>query len=281
MRFTKLQGLGNDFVLLDGRGNERDWAQLAVAMCRQHFGVGSDGLLVLQTSEKADFLMRMFNPDGTESEACGNGLRCFVRYLADNVVKDDTKELKIETLAGVRQTKLIEDSALIQVAMGQPEFSLSAIPVAADAGCGKTFDIMTGDWPLDVHGRRLMLNFVSMGNPHAVYFTDEPVGNFPLEDVGLIVATHPLFPKGANFEVARALDSHKIEVRVWERGAGETLACGSGACAVAVAAQLRGLCADNVEILLPGGSACVEWSKGKDVLLTGPAEVVFSGEWPE
>lgn len=283
MHFTKLQGLGNDFVLVDARGKDRDWSRLARAMCRIHFGIGADGLLVLLHSEEADFRMRIFNPDGSEAEACGNGLRCFVRYLADHVVTDGHNTFRIETMAGIRPAKLIKDEGgvRIQVGMGEPEFKPASIPIAPDARKGKLFDIMLGDYPLEMSGRKLRLNFVSMGNPHAVCFIDEPVADFPLKDIGPAVEKYKLFPKGVNFEVARVLSRNSIEMRVWERGAGETLACGSGACATAIAAQLTGLTDAKVEVILPGGPAGVEWTKKSEAFLTGPAEPVFSGEWPE
>jgi len=283
MHFTKLQGLGNDFVLVDAREESRDWAHLARAMCCLHFGIGADGLLVLQTSDKADFRMSVFNPNGTEAEACGNGLRCFVRYLSDNVVTNGTNEFSIETAAGIRHAKLIKEagSVLIQVSMGQPEFRPTAIPVDVNLSNGKMFDIMFGDYPITVLDTQLRLHFVSMGNPHAVCFIDMPISNFPLDTIGKAVAEHKMFPHGVNFEIASILNRHKIEMRVWERGAGETLACGSGACATAIAAQLIGLCDTSVEIVLPGGSAYVQWNKGEEALLTGPAEPVFCGEWPE
>jgi diaminopimelate epimerase len=283
MHFTKLQGLGNNFVLVDARNKNYNWSQLAKVIYQRDFGIGADGLLVLLPSEQADFRMRIFNPDGTEAETCGNGLRCFVRYLADNMVPNNTTSFIIETLAGIRQAKLLSESGrtLIQVGMGKPEFKPAAIPVDVSANSGKMFDIMLGEYPVDVYGLQLTLNFISMGNPHAVCFIDEPVANFPLETIGPAVAKHNIFPRETNFEVARVLSRHKIEMRVWERGAGETLACGSGACATAIAAQLMGLSDEQVEILLPGGSAYVQWSKGNEALLTGPAEPVFSGEWPE
>ena len=283
MLFTKLQGLGNDFVLVDARGKDRDWSRLARAMCRLHFGIGADGLLILLHSEEADFRMRVFNPDGSEAEDCGNGLRCFVRYLVDhNMVSGDA--FNIETLSGIRPAKLIKDehNALkIQVGMGKPEFNPKNIPVALESGKGKTFDIMLGNYPLEMSGRTLKLNFVSMGNPHAVSFIDEPVADFPLKNIGPAVEKYKLFPKGINFEVARVISRSRIEMRVWERGVGETLACGSGACAVAIAAQLLGICDAKVEVLLSGGTAEVEWNKKGEALLIGPAEPVFTGEWPE
>lgn len=282
MQFTKLQGLGNDFVLVDAIGKDRDWSRMAKTICQLHFGVGADGLLIVLNSEKADFRMRVFNPDGSEAEACGNGLRCFVRYLvAKGLVTGDN--YSIETMAGVREARLIHDgtNSLIQVGMGKPEFNPKNIPVAVEPGKGKMFDIMTGDYPLEMSGKKLLLNFVSMGNPHAVCFIDEPVADFPLKNIGPAVEKYKLFPHGVNFEVARVLSRSRIEMRVWERGAGETLACGSGACAVAIAAHLLGFCDSKVEISLSGGIAEVKWNKKEEAFLTGPAETVFSGEWPE
>ncbi len=282
MQFTKLQGLGNDFVLIDAIGKDRDWSRMAKTMCRMHFGVGADGLLVLLNSEKADFRMRVFNPDGSEAEACGNGLRCFVRYLVTHgLVNGDT--YLVETMAGGREARLIQDGSrsLIQVGMGKPEFNPKNIPVAVETGKGKMIDIMLGDYPLEMAGKKLLLNYISMGNPHAVCFIDEPVADFPLKNIGPAVEKYKLFPHGVNFEVARVLSRNRIEMRVWERGAGETLACGSGACAVAIAAQLHGLSDSKVEISLSGGNCGVKWSKKEEAFLTGPAEMVFTGEWPE
>jgi diaminopimelate epimerase len=282
MQFTKLQGLGNDFVMVDAVGKDRDWSRMAKTICRLHFSVGADGLLILLNSEKADFRMRVFNPDGSEAEACGNGLRCFVRYLvAKGLVTGDN--YSIETMAGVRDARLIQNGthSLIQVGMGKPEFNPKNIPVAVEPGKGKMFDIMTGDYPLEMSGKKLQLNFISMGNPHVVCFIDEPVADFPLKNIGPAVEKYKLFPNGVNFEVARVLSRTRIEMRVWERGVGETLACGSGACAVAIAAQLHGLCDSKVEISLSGGIAEVKWNKKEEAFLTGPAETVFSGEWPE
>lgn len=283
MNFTKLQGLGNDFVLVDGREVPKaDWADLARRICAPHFGVGSDGLLVLLTSRTADFRMRMFNPDGSEAEACGNGLRCLVRYIEAKKL-NSRSNLLIETMAGVRQAELIKREsrvALIKVSMGKPSFRPESLPVAVEAGKGGVFDIMTGDYPLAVGDQDLKLDFVSMGNPHAVYFTSIPVSKFPLATLGPNVDGNPLFPHGVNFEVVFMTGSDSCEMRVWERGAGETLACGSGACAVMVAARMRGLTGDTIKINLPGGVAEVSWNGQDEVWLTGPAEIVFTGEWP-
>jgi len=280
MRFTKLQGLGNDFVLIDGRLFESNWAELAVALCRPHYGVGGDGLLVLEESQNADYKMRIYNPDGSEAEACGNGLRCMVRYIASEIACQK-RSFRIETLAGIRSAEVLDNGGIsnIRVGMGLPEFHAAAIPVILEDGKGRMIDIMLGDYPLDVASERLKLSFISMGNPHAVCFCETPVADFILEKIGPLVEKHPIFPRGVNFEVAHILGRNQISMRVWERGAGETLACGSGACAVAIAARLHGLCDDNCEVIIPGGSAYIQWSKGKEAFLSGPAEIVFRGEW--
>ncbi len=284
MRFTKLHGLGNDFVLLDVRsGLPEALPLLAEKMCRRRFGVGADGLLLLLDSAAADFKMRVLNPDGSEAEACGNGLRCLVRYVVDNGLNaDDT--VSIETLAGVRRANIIRQigqAPRIQVSMGRPIFEPSAIPVKIEPNRGEMLGVMMGNYPAVVGTRRLRLNFVSMGNPHAVMLLDEPVSAFPLELVGPLVEKAPLFPRGVNFEIGRVLDERTIEMRVWERGAGETLACGSGACALAVASRLAGYTGNSVNIHLPGGKAEVEWDGEGEVWLAGPAETVFTGNWAE
>ncbi len=271
IKFAKLQATGNDFVLVDARGLEKDWAEIAQSMCRRHFGVGADGLILLLKSRQADFAMRFFNPDGSESEACGNGLRCFVKYLLEKgLVKGSL--IKVETLGGIRVAEVREN--LIRVGMGQPELAPEKIPVQVE-GPGPVFN-----HPLEVKGQKLRLSFVSMGNPHAVYFQDQPVVEFPLAEVGPAVENHPLFPRRTNFEVAQATGADRIEVRVWERGVGETLSCGSGACAVAVAAQLKGVASKEVRMTLPGGELLVEWDGVGEVFLSGPAELIFEGEWP-
>jgi diaminopimelate epimerase len=282
MEFTKLQGLGNDFILIDARElRDMDWARLAHTICNRRFGVGADGLLLLMNAQSADFRMRMFNPDGSESEACGNGLRCLVRFIVDYGLSSKDL-LSIETMAGIRQAKLQRQDGIrekIRVSMGNPEFIPSKIPVAVDFDAGDVIDIMLGNYPISVDDKLLKLNFVSMGNPHAVLFITEPVHEFPLIAVGPKIEKDALFPQGVNFEVARILDKDRIEMRVWERGAGETLACGSGACAVAVAAKLLKLVDNTVEIKLPGGIAEVCWDGKGEVWLTGPAEIVFKGCW--
>lgn len=286
MKFTKLQGTGNDFVLVETSDERRDWSKLALAMCERHFGVGSDGLLLLLPSESADFCMRMFDPDGSEAEACGNGIRCLARYVYDRgMIPAGADQISVETIVGVRQLKLYKEAGKltsIQAGMGEPAFKAEEIPVKIEQGGEKIIytQNMIG-YPVNVGGIDMLLNLVSMGNPHAVYFQEKPVTDFPLSQVGPLVEHYAIFPRRTNFEVARIIDKKEIEVRTWERGTGETLACGSGACAVAVAARLYGYADSKVNIKLLGGTLQLEWDGAGEVLMTGPAETVFDGEWPD
>jgi diaminopimelate epimerase len=285
MKFTKLQGSGNDFVLLEAGQSRRDWSQLAIAMCDRHLGIGADGLLLVLPSKLADFKMRIFNPDGSEAEACGNGLRCLVRYVLEKgLVKTATGQMLVETMSDTRKVEAKGKEgrvANIKVSMGKPKFGAGDIPLVIEPG-GDLVDIkkMLG-YPLTIANTNLLLNLVSMGNPHAVYFWQHPVSGFPLSRLGPKVENLPIFPNRVNFEVARVISRREIEARVWERGAGETLACGSGACAIAVAAHLYGYIDNKVDIKLPGGILGVEWDGAGEVYLSGPAEIVFNGEWPD
>jgi diaminopimelate epimerase len=273
MRFTKMQATGNDFVMIDARTDERDWSALARALCPRRFGVGADGLILVLDSGRADFRMRIFNPDGSEAETCGNGLRCFARYVFEKGLSR-RKALTIETLAGVVHAEIRD--GLVRIGMGTPQFEPSKIPAAVEDREGPVLD-----YPLTVGRRELALSLVSMGNPHAVAFMSDPVSDFPLHEIGPLIEHHRLFPKRTNFEIVNLLDRGHLRVRIWERGAGETLSCGSGACAVAVAAHLKGFTGDAVEVQVPGGALQLEWSGQGEVHLTGPAERVFEGEWPE
>jgi diaminopimelate epimerase len=284
--FTKLHSAGNDFVLIEAADAEKEWPQIARAICRRHFGIGADGLILMVPSRIADIGMHIFNADGSEAEACGNGIRCLVRYAASRGFFDnEAEDITIATIAGVRKAKLftgIGNETKIQVGMGKPEFYAAKIPVAVVPGRGKLLDIkLITEYPLMIDDRELLLSFIAMGNPHAVYFQQQPVAEFSLSVVGPAVERHELFPSRVNFEVARVINRNLIEVRVWERGVGETLACGSGACAVAVAGQMLDYTDSPVAIKLPGGTLEVEWDRAGEVLLSGPAEVVFSGEWPD
>ncbi|MFC1956782.1 diaminopimelate epimerase [Chloroflexota bacterium] len=285
MNFTKLQGAGNDFVLVETRGLKCNWSQLAVSVCDRRFGVGADGLILLMPSDVAYCRMRIFNADGSEAEACGNGLRCLVRYVLEKepAANQGVKELAIETAAGTRKAKIAQTRGKlteIRVSLGVPKLAAEDIPLVIEEGRASILDIksMLG-YTATVGNRKLSLNFVSLGNPHAIHFSKQPVTGFPLAQLGPRVEHHKMFPQRTNFEVARMLSRREIEVRVWERGVGETLACGSGAAAVAVAAQLNDLVDSKVGIRLPGGSLYVEWDGEGEVWLSGPAEIVFTGKW--
>jgi len=286
MNFTKLQAAGNDFVLVETSDMGRNWAPVATAMCDRHFGVGADGLLLLLPADRADFGMRIFNPDGSEAEACGNGLTCLVKYVVNMGLADSgAQEISVETIAGVRKAKINRVKgklAKIQVSMGVPKFAARDIPVAIEEGKRGLVDIKSMlSYTITIGDRELSLNFVSIGNPHAVYFCQQPVSDFPLSQIGPKIEHLPIFPNRTNFEVANVVNRRLIEARVWERGVGETLACGSGACAVAVAAQLRGYIDNKVDIKLPGGILKLEWDGVGEVFLSVPAEIVFNGEWTE
>jgi diaminopimelate epimerase len=280
MKFTKLQGSGNDFVLVEADEARRDWSRLAAAMCDRHFGIGADGLLLVSPSKVADFKMRVFDPDGSEARACGNGLRCLAEYAFRKGIV--AGQLTVETISGIRKIEIQGTGRRsIRVGMGEPKFKASDIPAAIEPG-KKLVDIksMLG-YPVTVEGVELLLNLVSMGNPHAVYFWQRPVADFPLSRLGPKVEHLPIFPDRVNFEVARVLNRRQIEARVWERGVGETLACGSGACAITVAAQLYGYTGKRADIKLPGGTLVVEWDGAGEAFLSGPAEIIFNGEWPD
>ena len=278
MYFTKWQGTGNDFVLIEAK-EEREWPRLARAICDRHFGVGADGILLVLPSDRADLRMRMFNPDGSEAEMCGNGLRCFVRHAVERgLARPQDGRLRVETGAGVLTAELLHEQGRegwVRVGMGRPRFTSAEIPVLAEV------EPPIRNLSLTVDGQIVSVTCISMGNPHAVHFYARPVASYPLEQVGPKVETHPLFPQRVNFEVARVLNRELIEARVWERGAGATLACGSGASAVMVAAHLHSLVEERVEVRLPGGTLLLEWDGEGEVYLSGPAERAFTGEWPD
>jgi diaminopimelate epimerase len=284
MKFTKLQATGNDFVIIDARALKKDWSNLAQDICDRHFGVGADGLILILSSDVADFGMRIINSDGSEAEICGNGLRCFARYLFDHKLVSGTR-IEVGTLAGIRTVQIFPENGIVnkaKVNMGKPRFKPDEIPVniEQDSLKGDKVDIIPiMDYPVTVAGNHLTLSFVSMGNPHAVQFVDIPVNEYPLISIGPQVERYKLFPQRINFEIARMVDRKKIEARVWERGAGETLACGSGTCAIAVIARMKGYIDEEVDIILPGGILSVAWDGIGEVYLTGSVDEVFEGEW--
>lgn len=278
MRFTKMQGLGNDYVYVNCFEEKIDNPpELARRISDRHFGVGSDGLIMINPSDKADFEMEMYNADGSRGEMCGNGIRCVAKYVYDHGLTDKT-DISVETLGGIKYLELtVEDGKVktVKVDMGKPELEPQKIPVKADGG-------KAVDEPIRVGGEEYRMTCVSMGNPHAVVFVGCDVKDFPLEEIGPKFENHERFPNRVNTEFVRVIDRHTAEMRVWERGSGETLACGTGACAVAVACVLNGLTEDEVTVRLLGGDLQIRWDREKDtVYMTGPAEAVFDGEWME
>ncbi len=266
--FIKMHGLGNDFILIDCLNQELPEPQeFAIRYCNRRFGIGADQLLLLYPSQTADFKMRIFNADGSEVEMCGNGIRCLARYIWERGLSD--KEfLEVETLAGIIKPKKIGE--LVQVDMGKPEFSPDKIPVYVEGE--KAFDVL-----LEVSGCNVKLNCLSMGNPHTVIFLDEDPKNFAVAKYGPLIENHPIFPKRTNVEFVFVKNPEEIIMRVWERGAGETLACGTGACATAVASMVKGLTEKKVIVHLLGGDLFIEWADNGHVYMTGPAEEVFEG----
>ena len=276
MKFTKMQGIGNDYVYVNGlQETIENPSELAKKISDRHYGVGSDGLIMINPSDKADFEMEMYNADGSRGEMCGNGIRCVAKYVYDYGLTDKTS-ISVETLAGIKYLDLtVEDGkvVLVKVDMGKPMLRPEEVPVVSEKE-----EVI--DEPITVDGQEYRMTCVSMGNPHAVVFIDQDVKEFPLETVGVKFENHERFPKRVNTEFVNVLDRHTAQMRVWERGSGETLACGTGACAVAVACALNGLTEDEVTVKLLGGDLQIKWDREKNtVYMTGPAEVVFDGEW--
>ncbi|MDE6760728.1 MAG: diaminopimelate epimerase [Lachnospiraceae bacterium] len=274
MKFTKMEGIGNDYVYVNCfQEKVEDPRRAAVKVSDRHYGIGSDGLILIKPSDVADFCMDMYNADGSQSEMCGNGIRCVAKYVYDYGLTDKTS-ISVETLAGIKYLDLkVEDGkvAMVTVNMGQPELIPAKIPVKSDK------DILVNE-PVTVGGREYKMTCVSMGNPHCIVFVEDTEG-FPLEEIGPQFENHAIFPNRVNAEFIQILDRKTVNMRVWERGSGETLACGTGACASAVACILNDLTDEEITIHLLGGDLLVRWDKEKNVVyMTGPATVVFDGE---
>lgn len=274
MKFTKMHGIGNDYIYVDClKETIENPSEVSKKVSDRHFGIGSDGLVMILPSTKADFTMRMLNSDGSESEMCGNAIRCVGKFVYDNKLTDKTK-ISIETLAGIKILDMqTEDNkvTLVKVDMGEPILSPEKIPVVSSK------DIVISE-PVQIGSDIYKITCVSMGNPHAVTYVDDVI-NFPLEVVGPKMETHSIFPRKVNAEFVEIIDRNTLKMRVWERGAGETLACGTGACAVLVASCLNGLCERKAVIKLLGGDLIIEWNENDNhVYMTGPATKVFDGE---
>lgn len=268
-----MHGAGNDYVYIDcTRETIEDPARYARLMSDRHFGIGSDGLVLILPSERADFRMRMFNADGTEAEMCGNASRCVGKYVYDYGLTGKTG-IALETGAGIKHLTLHPEGGevgSVTVDMGTPVLEPADIPVGITAE-------KVVDYPLEIAGETMRMTCVSMGNPHAVFFV-ESCDRIP--ELGPVIENHPLFPRRTNVEFVEIVDRHTLRMRVWERGAGETLACGTGACASLVAAVLNGLADNKATLHLLGGDLQIEWNRQTDhVMMTGPAETVFEGEW--
>ncbi len=276
MNFTKMHGLGNDFIFLDHFSpnstiDENEYPALAQRLCHRQFGIGGDGLIIVLPSQVADVQMRIINSDGSEPEMCGNGIRCLARYVYDHgYVKKNP--LKVETLAGVLTIKLeLEGDKVegIQVDMGEPIFRPELIPVnvSGESVVGATLTVDGAEWTFTA---------VSMGNPHCIIFVDD-MDALDFEHLGPAIEKHPLFPRKTNVEFIQVISRDEIRMKVWERGAGPTLACGTGACASAVASVLNDKADRKVLVHLPGGDLKIEWADDNHVYMTGPAAYVFEG----
>ncbi|MDP5273355.1 diaminopimelate epimerase [Chengkuizengella axinellae] len=275
MEFTKMNGLGNDFIIVTGEKQlPEQVSELAIKLCNRFFGIGADGLVYILPSEKADFMMRIINSDGSEAEQCGNAIRCVAKYVYDHGLTNKT-EISIETIgAGAQQVWLNVDQGkvkTVKVDMGEPILKGKEVPTTIDQ------DIVV-NYPIEVDGRQFHFTAVSMGNPHCVIYVDDAV-NFDLDTWGPKLEQHPLFPNKINVEFVTVKDSSHTDMRVWERGAGPTLACGTGACATVVSSVLNEKTDRTATVSLKGGDLLIEWNEADNhVYMTGPAEEVYQGK---
>jgi len=273
-----MHGIGNDFIVVNAIHQPIEEAilpELSRRMNHRKFGIGGDGLILILPSRVADYRMRMFNPDGSEAEMCGNGIRCFAKYVYEHGLHPET-QLKVETLAGIKNLKLQTRAGKVEsvrVDMGTPRLRRSEIPMRGD----DSEQVLNE--PLKVEGQRFDITAVSMGNPHVVIFVDN-IDHFPVSRFGPLIENHRAFPERTNVQFVQVCSPTEIILRTWERGAGETLACGTGACAAVVASVLNNKTTRNVLVHLPGGDLRVEWMGDQRVMMTGPAEEVFEGDFP-
>lgn len=273
MRFSKWHGLGNDFVIVNTfEESIYNECELAKAMCDRHLGVGADGLVLIAPSDTADFQMRIINADGSYAEMCGNATRCVAKYIQQhNMLESDT--IRLETLAGIIQPRLLSDgSELIEVNMGKARLLKGEIPIQGDE-LEPAQNI-----ELSVNGKQFVGTGVSMGNPHFVIFVDS-INDVNLEEVGPLIETHSLFPKKINVEFVERISSDRVRMRVWERGCGITMACGTGSCATGVAGVLTQRTGNEVTVVLDGGELKIRYDEDGTVFMTGPATEVFTGNW--
>ncbi len=279
MKFTKMHGCGNDYIYINGaveRIASEDKPELVRKISDRHFGIGGDGAIFINPSKEADFEMEMYNADGSRAEMCGNGIRCVAKYVYDNGLTDKTN-ISIVSCGQVKYLELfLKDGRVdtVRVNMGAPELSAGKIPVTAENGKDRVIDEA-----ITVQGNEYKMTCVSMGNPHAVVFMDE-VERLDIEKIGPYFENHECFPKRINTEFVKVIDRTHVQMRVWERGTGETLACGTGCCATVVACILNGLTDETVTVKLLGGEIQITWDREADlVYMTGPATTVFDGEY--
>ena len=278
MDFVKMHGLGNDFVFIEDKtGQDQDYTALARAMCNRHTGIGADGLIVIVDSRVADVRMRIINSDGSEAEMCGNGIRCFAKYVYDSGIIEK-KQFTVETPAGIMEPEITvgadNKAELITINMGRPSFNRSEIPMEGADG-----RVLNED--LCVDGENWKITSLLMGVPHTVTYVDD-VDSVDIEKIGPLFEKHEAFPKHTNINFAQQMDDRTVKVRTWERGAGATLACGTGSCSVAVASFLNGRTGREVDIQLPLGTLHIEYrEEDGNVYMTGPAAVSFTGTWPD
>ena len=271
MQFTKVHGLGNDFIILDGRTVQRDYPTLAKKLCHRQTGIGADGLLIIENSDKAEIRMRIVNADGSEAEMCGNGIRCFAKYVYREGIVPRT-EFGVETLAGIMRPKLVMKNgevAGVTVDMGEPILECEAIPVAGTGRCV--------DREMTVQGEKLRYTTVLVGVPHTLIYVDDPTDKKWM-NMGWEIEHASVFPKRSNVNFAKVVDERTLVMRTFERGCGPTLACGTGACSVAVASYHNGRPERSVDVIIELGTLHIDWAEDNHVYMTGPAEIVFSGE---
>lgn len=274
MEFTKMQGCGNDYVYVNGFENKIDNPnKLSEIVSDRHFGIGSDGLIVINPSERADFKMSMYNADGSEGKMCGNGIRCVAKYVYDNKMTDKTT-ITVETLSGIKTLELnVKNDKVetVKVNMGTPILLPKDVPVVSDKD-------KVVDEPIVIDDKEYRITCVSMGNPHAITFIED-TDDLEIETIGPKFENNPIFPDRVNTEFIQVLDRNTVKMRVWERGSGETFACGTGACATVVACVLNGLTDNKVTVKLLGGDLFIEYNREENtVYMTGPAKVSFTGK---
>lgn len=280
LNFTKMTGLGNDYIYVDCTDGTKlkNIPEMAKKLSDRHLGIGADGLILIDKSDnkQSDFKMRIFNSDGSEAEMCGNGIRCVAKYIHDHNLSNNDK-IAIETLAGIKKVKILENDegecneAIVD--MGEPIFQDKNIPY-------NVYEPFNKDLDINVEGEKMRFTVVSMGNPHAVTFVED-LDDLQIEMCGPIIENNPIFPNRTNVEFVQIIDKNNIRVRVWERGVGETLACGTGACAAVVASGLNGYTDEIVNVSLPGGKLKIEWGKDNHIYMQGPATTVFEGKLNE